>query len=102
MFIITQMPFNERFENVVQLVVTFNQGAFFCVLAMGDRVAEPGKIMNDLNLAAMAVVLLASLKTQIFGIRKFVMQGRRLVKMMYKTLKQMAEVPNFSLSVICT
>ncbi len=29
-----QLPFNERFENMVQVIVAVNQGAFFVVLAL--------------------------------------------------------------------
>ena len=62
LFIITQLPFNERFENIVQMVVTFNQGAFFVVLA--TEMENPGELMNNLNLVAMAVVMAASAKVR--------------------------------------
>ena len=80
-FLITNLPINERVENVVQFMVTINQGAFFVVIAMGDRISEPGKLMNNLNLAAMAVVMLASVKVQITGMRKFCMKMKNYVKM---------------------
>ena len=57
LLLVTEMPYNERFENFVQAVVTVNQGVFFVVLAMGSdgNSENTGVVLNNLNLVAMGV-----------------------------------------------
>ena len=85
-FIIVQYPFNDRLENIVQGVVTLEQGLFFAVMAFyssaedtKDAIAASGVggVLNILNLAAMGVLVVASVKTQVFGIRKLVLKTKK-------------------------
>lgn len=67
LFLLTQMPYNDRFENVVQTVVSFNQGAFFLTMgldAWGMGFSNPGRVLNNLNMIALAVVMFAAGKAQ--------------------------------------
>jgi hypothetical protein len=96
LFILIQLPFNERFENIVQVSTAAQQGAFFIILgmtSMGVGPEEPGAIMNYFNLAGMSIVILASLKTQIFGMRKLVVKMRKNLVMCYKQSKKFAKDP---------
>ena len=93
LFILTQLPYNERFENIVQLVVSFNQGAFFVVTAMGDKIDDPGTVMNNLNLAAMAVIMASTMMTQLKSFRKMFMRIKKNVTLIYKTTKRMVNDP---------
>ena len=77
-FLIWQFPFNERFENLIQTIVSFCQGAFFTVMGMTAAGEEAnGGLLNNINLAAMTVVIVASMKGQIISLRKSVMKAPR-------------------------
>ena len=85
-FIIVQYPFNDRLENAVQGVVTLEQGLFFAVMAFYSSAEDTketiaasgvGGVLNIINLAAMGVLIVASVKTQVFGIRKLVLKTKK-------------------------
>ena len=69
LFIVIERPFNEYFENLVQAVVTFAQGAFFASMWLSALKTGPegeglGEFLNFCNLLAVAVVTAASIKSQ--------------------------------------
>jgi hypothetical protein len=83
LFLITQFPFNERFENIVQFFTSGCQGMFFLALAITPAWAEEergkpdGGMLTQINLAGMAVVMIASIKAQVSGMQKKVMKMKK-------------------------
>ena len=86
LFICCQLPFNERIENVIQGFVTFQQTLFFVLLAVsisGESSAGPGQaqhlgpVMNFINLAAVAILVMQAMKSQIFTMRKLILKAKK-------------------------
>ena len=66
-FILWQFPYNERIENGIQLIVAFQQGLFFAVLALAAsdfKDSDLGTTLNTVNLVAMCVLVAGATKTQ--------------------------------------
>jgi hypothetical protein len=81
-FLLTNFPFNERFENLVQCVTSTCQSLFFLALAVTpawveeERGKPNGGMLTQINLVGMAVVMVASIKTQIGGMQKKFMKDQ--------------------------
>jgi len=88
--LVTQMPYNERFENIVQIIVTASQGTFFIVQA----VSSDEDSLNNLNLAALIACMAGSIKTQVSTVRDALMVAKAKLR---STLKLAA----FKCKVCC-
>ena len=66
-YLLVFLPFNDKIENIIQGAVTFSQGMFFFSMgqaAIDDPGSNIGPILNDINLAAMTIVIVAGMRAQ--------------------------------------
>jgi len=80
-FLITQWPFNERVENVIQMFISGCQGLFFFTVAdtaAGNKVDADQ--LNNINMVAMTVLAAASAKGSAKFVRKNLIQTKRALR----------------------
>jgi hypothetical protein len=88
-FLLTQLPYNERLENILQAAVKLEHAGIFFVMAWfaGSQQAVGG-ILNTLNLLAVTLLIISSIKTQVFACRAIIVKLRKIVlKMVTYTIK---------------
>lgn len=93
--IFTQWPYNERAENVIQMFVSGCQGAFFFTLGRTVAGDEPdANQLNNINLLAMTVVVVASAKGSAISARKKVMKILKGLQGAIAAIKPFIEDPH--------
>ena len=96
------MPFNERFENLIQFGTSTCQALFFGVMAITPLGEEPhGGAMININLAAMGVVMAGSIKAQLTGMRRSFIKMKKNVLFVVTQIQTCGEgkVPYPSMSL---
>jgi len=82
LFLITQLPFSDHIENLVQMIVTFQQGTFFAIIAwnVSSEKEVDGSFLNNVNMVGMTVLMINAMRGPIFAMRGQIVKAKKRLR----------------------